>query len=210
MTWRLARSLSVLRDEINTAYPNRDRTSDGTIGDPAHAGRRSDHNPDANGVVRAMDIDADLGPEGAAANLAEHLRALGEGDDPRLNQWGYVIFDARIAGGNPERGPQRWNWRPYTGPNAHRHHLHLSVGATGYDIDLPWLTKETPDMTPAQAADLARVLAAVTRLERTVTAQSADLAAVKRELTVSVPDNHPTQRVTMRWIAAHTLAVLRK
>lgn len=209
MTWRLARSLSVLRDEINTAYPNRDRTSDGTIGDPAHAGRRSDHNPDANGVVRAMDIDADLGPSGAAAALAEHLRSLGAAGDARLTDWGYVIFNARIAGGNPERGPNRWNWRPYTGPNAHRHHLHLSVGRRGYDLDLPWLDKE-PDMTAEQAADLARVLDAVTRLERTIAAQGADLAAVKRELLVSVPENHPNQRVTMRWLAAHTLAVLRK
>ena len=33
MTWRLARSLEVLRDQINLAYPRRSKARDGTLGE---------------------------------------------------------------------------------------------------------------------------------------------------------------------------------
>jgi hypothetical protein len=34
-----------LRDQIDRRWPNRDKRSDGWIGDSDHAARKSDHNP---------------------------------------------------------------------------------------------------------------------------------------------------------------------
>ena len=93
--WRVAGCLLVLRDEINERWPERDKASDGMIGDAAHASSDSDHNPfiidDGVGVVRALDVDVD-GID--AAKLAEHLRQLGKKGDKRVNNGGYVIFIA--------------------------------------------------------------------------------------------------------------------
>jgi len=52
----LAPSLVNLRREIDLRWPDRMKTSDGWIGDPAHAQRSSDHNPDARGIVHALDV----------------------------------------------------------------------------------------------------------------------------------------------------------
>lgn len=137
MAWRLARSLDVLRDEVNAAAPGRSKVSDGTIGDAAHASRTSDHNPyikDANGVgvVRALDVTHDPNGGMDAHQLAEHVRSLGASGDPRVR---YVISNARIA--SPTQG---WVWRRYTGTNAHTKHAHISVveAASGYDSTAPW------------------------------------------------------------------------
>ncbi len=34
-----------LRNQVNRAFPNRDRRSDGWVGDSSHSARKSDHNP---------------------------------------------------------------------------------------------------------------------------------------------------------------------
>lgn len=137
MTWRLAHSLVVLRDEADAVAPGRSRASDGTIGDAAHASRSSDHNPyikDQNGVgvVRALDLTHD--PDGGLDSylLAEEVRQLGAAGDPRIR---YVISNGRIA--SPRDG---WAWRRYHGPNAHSEHVHVSVveDQAGYDSTRPW------------------------------------------------------------------------
>lgn len=45
MPWTLARSLDQLRGEINRRWPDRSKVSDGTLGDRAHAARKSDLSP---------------------------------------------------------------------------------------------------------------------------------------------------------------------
>ena len=60
MSWKLCKAGQQLRNQIDDSYPDRDRASDGVVGDLRHASRPSDHNPDANGIVRAIDIDRDL------------------------------------------------------------------------------------------------------------------------------------------------------
>lgn len=138
MGWRLAGSIKTLRAEVNARWPDRDRTSDGTIGDADHASRSSDHNPwikDPNtdeGVVRALDIDRDRID---AAWYAEAIRALGKGGDPRLQHGGCVIYNRLIASYS-----SGWEWRRYDGPNPHTSHVHVSVTRLhpAYDDVSPW------------------------------------------------------------------------
>ena len=134
MSWRPAKSLSRLKRELDRRWPNRDRRTDGFIGDAAHCGGggTSDHCPNSAGIVRAFDIDADGIP---ADWLAEHVRRLGAGGDPRLADGGYVIFNRKIASWSHE-----WRWRAYTGESPHTDHIHISVStkASGYDKGGGW------------------------------------------------------------------------
>lgn len=115
--WRLASSLVRLRDQVNAAYPNRSRASDGTIGDTAHAASASDHNPNGAGVVCAMDLTHDPGNGFDAHALADHLIAN------RHSNLKYVISNSRIAG-----AWSGWRWQNYAGSNPHNKHIHVSVG----------------------------------------------------------------------------------
>lgn len=124
---RLAKALVVLRDQVNALAPNRSKASDGWIGDAKHAARKSEHNPNAAGVVRALDITHD--PRNGVDNgaLAEALR---KSADPRIY---YIISNGRIANsGKP--------WRKYTGTNGHYQHFHVSVVEDPrlYDSTKPW------------------------------------------------------------------------
>lgn len=125
MAWKLAKPLAQLRNEVNAKHPNRRKDSDGTVGDTSHSARPSDHNPDAGGVVRAMDITHD--PQGGFDSyaFAEWLR---QKQDPRIK---YVISNGRIF--SATQSP--WQWRKYTGSNPHDHHVHISVNAHGEDAD---------------------------------------------------------------------------
>jgi hypothetical protein len=127
MSWIVAPALEVLRTEINAKWPLRDKESDGGIGDEAHQSRNSDHNAwiwDFEWevwVVSARDFDRDLVPAAAADFNAHHLaEALVAGRDPRIK---YIISSKRIA----HYLTSPWVWRPYTGSNAHKEHVHVSV-----------------------------------------------------------------------------------
>ena len=122
MTYHLSNYASLLRDRINRMYPGRDKASDGWIGDAAHSARKSDHNPDTDGVVRAIDIDADLKPgekgKVSAYRLADTIRHEAIiGKQPVS----YIIFAGRIASARAG-----WKWRKYNGLNPHNHHIHIS------------------------------------------------------------------------------------
>src|SRR5688500_6227543 len=56
---RLADSLRQFRDEVDTRWPNRNKRSDGWLGDAAHQATPSDHNPNPQGVVCAFDLTHD-------------------------------------------------------------------------------------------------------------------------------------------------------
>jgi len=115
-----------LREQFDDCYPDRDRTSDGWIGDTRHQARPSDHNPDAEGIVRAIDIDRDLSGKAKPdlmPDLADQLRLCGKRGDKRIS---YIIFDGRIASSK-----KAWAWRTYTGINKHNHHCHISFTKKG-------------------------------------------------------------------------------
>lgn len=126
MAWRNCNASNVLLAEVNTRWPRRDKASDGTLGDPRHAGTASDHNPNHAGVVRARDIDVD---GILAAKLAEHIRFLGSKGFRPL-RGGYVIYNRRIAGTHTG-----WQWRTYSGSNPHITHMHVSFADAAADYD---------------------------------------------------------------------------
>ncbi len=85
-----------LREQIDDDYPDRDRKSDGWIADSRHIAKgTSDHIPDSkSGIVRAIDIDADLSAHKEEAYaLVEKIRKLGKNGDKRI---AYIIFDGKI------------------------------------------------------------------------------------------------------------------
>lgn len=140
MAWHLAPSLVTLRAEINKRWPNRDKRSDGTIGDAAHQASVSDHNPNVRRSVNALDIDED-GPD-----MALILRSLI--GDKRVN---YVIYERTIYSRS-----RMWTPRPYYGSNPHDKHLHVSILQTvaaeqdtspwGIATSLPYAPTPTPGL----------------------------------------------------------------
>lgn len=154
MGWRNAGASMALIAEINARWPRRDKASDGTIGDAAHATRSSDHNPwlvkGGQGIVRARDVDKD-GVD--APWLVEHLRQLGQRGDPRLRPGGYIIFNRRIT------SPDFTRWNAYNGSNPHDKHFHVSfstdTGPAGFDSTAGWgithaATAPAPDAVAPQ------------------------------------------------------------
>lgn len=129
MQWRLAKSLETLRAQINAKYPDRDKSSDGSIGDVAHSARESDHNPNKIGVVCALDITHDPKSGCDAGKIADALRIS---RDPRTK---YIISNGRIASDVGD-----WAWRKYVGTNKHNKHFHISVKPekAAYDSTAPW------------------------------------------------------------------------
>jgi hypothetical protein len=139
--WRVARSLLTLREQINRRAPERNKASDGTIGDSRHCSgnpRASDHCPwiidGANGVVSAMDITHDAAHGCDANAIAEAIRTA---RDARVK---YIIWNRRIANSSSIGGHEPWAWRPYTGANGHTQHIHISVKSdhVHYDSIVPW------------------------------------------------------------------------
>ena len=93
--FRIAKSLEKLRAQINAKFPNRNKLSDGWIGDPAHQSTSSDHNPHINEVkwrvVSALDITHDPAHGCDANKIAKSLIAK---QDSRLK---YVISNGMKA-----------------------------------------------------------------------------------------------------------------
>jgi hypothetical protein len=119
---RLSKAAGQLREQIDDSFPSRDRTSDGWIGDTRHAARPSDHNPDVDGWVRAIDVDRDLSGRAKPdlmPDLADQIRLLCKSKKERRIT--YIIFDGRIASSK-----KSWAWRTYEGTNKHNHHCHIS------------------------------------------------------------------------------------
>ena len=138
----LSKAGQQLREQIDDSFPDRDRKSDGWIGDAAHASRKSDHNPDpSNGIVRAIDVDKDFDSRpSTGAYLADQIRICAKAGDKRIS---YVIFAGKIASSK-----RAWRWRPYDGINKHDHHIHISFTKEGdqngswFDIPMLGATNE--------------------------------------------------------------------
>lgn len=188
MSWRLARSLDQLRDEVQRRWPG---TTVWTIGDADHAARASDHNPNQDGVVCAIDV---VGARQADA-VWQHLLA---DPDPRVK---YLIYRGRIVSSTH----LPWKVRPYHGPNPHTDHIHISVGRGPdgqsddpwrYDDPAPWgLHDQEDDMTEDDRLLLKDIAARVERIERRIGTRHEDRSEVLNDL--------GRLRRTVRMLAAH-------
>lgn len=135
MSWRPAKSIATFLKQVNEEWPNRDKTSDGIIGDTRHQAEKSDHNPNAAGVVRAIDISVPLSPTQNVDILVADLLAS---RDPRIS---YIIWNRRMVSSYKAKdGTPAWEWRPYHGFSPHTEHMHLSVSpdAKLYDDASEW------------------------------------------------------------------------
>jgi len=125
-----------LREQIDDSFPDRDRKSDGWIGDRAHSNRKSDHNPDpSNGIVRAIDVDKNLDSRAATGvYLADQIRLCAK-KDKRIS---YIIYAGKISSAK-----SLWRWRTYSGINSHHAHIHVSFSKKGDSngswFDIPML-----------------------------------------------------------------------
>ena len=121
----LCKAAQQLRLQVDDSFGDRDRSSDGWVGDLRHSSRPSDHNPDAEGIVRAIDIDRDLSGKAKPdlmPDLADQIRHAAKSD----KRIAYIIFAGKIA--SPRMG---WRWRKYSGINPHTKHCHISFTKKG-------------------------------------------------------------------------------
>jgi hypothetical protein len=151
----LVASLATLRSEFNQAYPTRDKGADGWIADSSHD-LTSDHQPNAQGAVRAIDIDVDLHGTPSLWDRCEWLRARqASGADNRLE---YIIHKSQIASRS-----HGWAWRQYTGStDPHDNHAHFSArhDGTGWSSTAAWGLLGDLEMTDAEMRKLADYIAA--------------------------------------------------
>jgi hypothetical protein len=138
VAWYLNRALTGFRNAVNKAYPRRDKTSDGTIGDAAHQSGSSDHNEDPDGSVDAWDMDVEVNGKGNAyAADVEALKRVFEAH-PSSKYW---IHNDRISFRSE-------GWKPrsyaYAGPkrNQHRQHVHFNTRESHEDSTALWNVQE--------------------------------------------------------------------
>lgn len=134
-SWVLIPALKSLFEAFDRIAPNRDKASDGAVGDTAHSQTSSDHNPDETGnvpihdadkinEVHAIDVDnnlneSDLTMEKVVQFLLSRCRS---GAEKRLR---YIIYNKRIWSAS-----SGWVQKTYTGKSPHTEHAHFSGSYT--------------------------------------------------------------------------------
>lgn len=127
-----------LRTQFNHEFPTRATGADGWIADSAHSST-SDHQPNAQGAVRAVDLTTALNRPGVVMAdpvgiiIGRHQR----GEDDRLE---YLIYDRLIYSRSRGYKPV-----PYTGTSdPHTGHCHCSArhDGHGWNDTRPWGIEE--------------------------------------------------------------------
>jgi hypothetical protein len=141
-TWVTDRAGDKLVQQIDVIAPGRSRESDGTIGDLAHQGRDSAHNPedsedaDAPGnpdnQVDARDVTHDPAHGCDIGVFWEQIRAS---RDMRAR---FAIFNRRCFSNYAVTGYPPFTWRPYSGDNPHDKHGHIEIDDRYHDQTHDW------------------------------------------------------------------------
>lgn len=159
----LTRGLTHWRGEINATFPNREKFTDGWIGDSSHSGSTSGHNPDITGraeyrdgdaldEVRAIDVDKDLRSTVTMEQVVQYLVRLGRAGV-------YLPFRYFIYRGRIWRKATGWRTEAYTGANDHNEHAHFSGDYTQkadgwtYPLGLASLVEGEDDMATITQTD---------------------------------------------------------
>jgi len=129
MAWRNAPALLAIKADADRVAPGRSHASDGTIGDAAHSASVSDHNPDARGVVHAVDITNDPAHGFDAWHWAQVIAArIAAGVEHRVKylvsndgKGADVIFNPSVSMSWRQNGSYK---------TEHRNHLHVSIKYT--------------------------------------------------------------------------------
>jgi len=127
VTHKLCKAGQQLRLQVDDAFSDRSRASDGWIADARHVKvGTSDHIPDPHsGIVRAIDLSRNLSgskePD-LMPYLADQIRVAAR-NDKRI---AYIIFEKKIASRK-----SLWRWVPYRGINPHIKHCHVSFTKQG-------------------------------------------------------------------------------
>lgn len=137
MGWVVVPALLEGRAQVDARFPNRDKSSEGTIGNQLHAVTTSSHNPDKTGKpeyadgdafdeVRAWDMDKDLNDPVVTAEMLVQmwLKKLRAGEMRWIR---YIIFNHRIWHRRDD-----FVEREYTGSNPHEDHVHINSDFNDY------------------------------------------------------------------------------
>lgn len=132
MSWIVVPCLLEGRSQLDARFPNRDKSSEGTKGDAAHAATTSSHNPDITGTpeyrdgdsldeVRAWDADKDLrDPSGITMEQVVQLW-LTKLRTGKMSWIRYLIYNGRIW-----HRKDNFLTHTYTGSNQHTDHVHVN------------------------------------------------------------------------------------
>jgi peptidoglycan hydrolase-like protein with peptidoglycan-binding domain len=129
----LTKGLTRVRGEFNEVWPERDKATDGWLGDSSHSGSTSGHNPDRTGraeykdgdsldEVRAIDVDKDL----VRGSSTDWMELVVQYLVKKARAGGYIPFRYLIYKRRIWARSTGWETRAYTGANDHDEHLHAS------------------------------------------------------------------------------------
>lgn len=111
----LVPSLKAVFAELNAAWPNRDKRTDGWIGDSRHCPGTSDHCADSAGRVHAIDIDKDgIDPVFVINRLANYPHVI------RYMNYNYQQYHIKYD----------FVGKPLGGSDPHTSHIHVSIAHT--------------------------------------------------------------------------------
>jgi hypothetical protein len=162
MGWYVVPALEDLRYQLNEFFPDRDKSSDGSIGDYEHQQGDSSHNPDDTGhgnaewdsdsdskqEVRARDFDKDLRhPDITAQDVVDHLVAGAK----RGEFWWlrYIIYNRKMY-----HRDDGWTAKSYSGSNSHEMHFHVNNAFTQDADNVSGVDYHLEELFPEDDMDL--------------------------------------------------------